>query len=221
MQKQLSVQTRPKHIRAKEWRRLQALTQFEAAARLQGHILIAGVDEVGRGPLAGPVVSAVCIIPEDVFLPGINDSKKLTAEMREALFQQIAADKRIHYAVGLVPHDVIDQINIYQATIQSMLQAISKLMQQPDLLLVDGLKLPHPSIPCQKIIGGDQKSQSIAAASVIAKVTRDQLMCEYHLQWPQYGFDSHKGYSTPQHLKALVAHGPCPIHRLSFKRIHA
>lgn len=200
---------------AKERRRLEALTQFEKEARLQGHDCIAGIDEAGRGPLAGPVVAAACIIPEGVFFGGIDDSKKLSPQEREVLFEQITA--KAVYALGIISSLEIDRINIYQATIQAMLKAVAALAQQPHVLLVDGMNLPHPTIPCQKIIKGDQKSQSIAAASILAKVIRDRMMEEFDLQWPQYEFKQHKGYGTPKHLEAIEKHGPCPIHRMSFE----
>ena len=204
-----------------EQRRLLQLIQFEEDARRQGFHSIAGVDEAGRGPLAGPVLSAACIIPKGTFFPGIDDSKKLTPLQRDKLFDQITSCEGIVYSVGLVSHQEIDRVNIYQATILAMLQAIAGLTHAPDYLLVDGMKLPHPTIPCLKIIKGDALSQSIAAASVIAKVTRDRLMEEYDQQYPQYGFKQHKGYGTPQHLMAISTHGPCEIHRRSFAPINS
>lgn len=210
-------QAKPKRILKKELKRLQELNIFEDAARQQGFHLIAGIDEAGRGPLAGPVVAAACIIPEGVYLPGIDDSKKLNPKKRAELFQEIQANDKIIYAVGIKHHEDIDRHNIYQATILAMLEALSKLASIPDITLVDGLLLPHPSIPSQKIIKGDAKSQSIAAASIIAKETRDRLMEEYHQEWPEYGFHQHKGYATEQHINAIHKHGPCPIHRLTFE----
>lgn len=204
-------------IEKTEWRRLQVLMTYENAARQQGYQLIAGIDEAGRGPLAGPVIAAACIIPCDVFFPGVNDSKQLSPQQRSVLFDQISADSRVCFGIGNISHQEIDRINIYQATIVAMLQAIEVLPQKPDLLLVDGMQLSHPGIPCQKIIKGDCKSQSIAAASILAKVTRDRMMTEFHHQWPHYGFDQHKGYGTPQHIEAIRKWGPCPIHRLSFE----
>lgn len=204
-------------IEPEELKRLRGLLKFEQAAVKDGFKVIAGVDEAGRGPLAGPVVAAVCVIPPGIFFQGVDDSKKLQPQKRQEIFQKIMADKSIAYSVGVISHEEIDRINIYQATIAAMLQAIELLACIPDMLLVDGLQLPHPSIPCQKIIKGDQKSQSIAAASIIAKETRDKLMREYHLIWPQYGFDRHKGYGTEAHYEALAEHGPCPIHRKSFR----
>lgn len=204
-------------IEPNELQRLLLLNQYENEARAKGFQLIAGIDEAGRGPLAGPVVAAACIIPQGVFVPQINDSKKLSAKTREVLFDRIIQDQRIIYGIGIVNALEIDRINIYQATIQAMFIAVSQLADTPDCLLVDGMKLPHPTIPCIKIIKGDTLSQSIAAASVLAKVTRDKIMCEYHEKWPQYGFNKHKGYGTAQHLEAISTYGPCDIHRRSFE----
>ncbi len=202
-----------------EWQRLQELVLFEKEARLKGFKLIAGIDEAGRGPLAGPVVAAVCILPKNLFIPDIDDSKKLTPKKRCELFEFLVNHKKIHYGIGILSSVKIDEINIYQATVQAMLQAVNRLTVAPDLLLVDGMQIPHETIPSQKIIKGDQKSQSIAAASIIAKETRDRLMREYDRIWPDYGFLQHKGYGTEMHLKALALHGPCPIHRRSFDPI--
>lgn len=213
--------TSVKKIGKRETKRLLKLNSYEDEARSQGYQLIAGVDEAGRGPLAGPVVAAACIIPQGILIPGVNDSKQLNAGERAELFQLIISDDRIVYGVGIVDPQTIDKVNIYQATILAMLEAISKLPISPHFLLVDGMKLPHPSIPAQKIIDGDAKSQSIAAASIIAKETRDQLMVQYHERWPEYGFNQHKGYGTEKHLKALQAYGICPLHRLSFEPVKA
>jgi ribonuclease HII len=200
----------------KEWRRLKDLSHFEDLAREKGFHQICGIDEVGRGPLAGPVVACACIIPPNILISGIDDSKKLTSQKREEIFKQLVQDARITYSIGSIDAEEIDRINIYQATIQAMLLAVSGLEIQPDYLLVDGLKLPHPKIPCEKIIKGDSRSQSIAAASIIAKVTRDRMMLEFDQKWPEYGFSSNKGYGTAKHYKALKEFGPCAIHRLSF-----
>ena len=207
-------------IPPEEWSRLQELTSYERAARRSGHRLVAGVDEAGRGPLAGPVVAAVCFIPEDVFFPGIDDSKKLTPSRREDLFHTINSHPLVRYAIADASHEEIDAINILQATIRAMLRALGQLIaiQPLDYLLVDGMKLPGCPIPQEKIIKGDAKSQSIAAASILAKVTRDRLMEEYHRQWPEYGFDTHKGYGTKKHIDAIKQRGPCPIHRLTFEQ---
>lgn len=209
----------PRQSKDPEQKRLHKLTSFEREARSQGFNIVAGIDEAGRGPLAGPVVAAACIIPDGLYFRNINDSKVLTAEMREELFAEITSHVEVVYAVGIICQREIERVNIFQATIQAMLQAIKGLSAVPDYLLVDGLKLPHPKIPCLKIIKGDALSQSIAAASVIAKVTRDRLMLEYDEQWPLYGFKSHKGYATPQHLAAIEEHGPCDLHRFSFEPI--
>lgn len=206
-------------IDSEEMQRLLALVTFEEAARQKGYTLIAGLDEAGRGPLAGPVVAAACIIPKDIFIPKINDSKQIPPKVRQQLFEILTKDERIIYGIGIIDSKEIDKINIYQATIQAMLLAISQLSVVPDCLLVDGLKLPHPTIPCEKIIKGDSLSQSIAAASILAKVTRDSLMVEYHERWPHYGFNQHKGYSTAQHFEALEKYGPCEIHRRSFEPV--
>lgn len=202
-----------------EWCRLQELTTYEKAARRKGYKFIAGVDEAGRGPLAGPVVAAVCFIPEDVFLPGINDSKKLSAVQREKLFLSITSDSCIKYAISVVSHVEIDTINILQASIKAMLEALSNLRQilPVDYLLVDGMHLSDSPVFNEKIIKGDAKSQSIAAASILAKVTRDRLMEEYHQKWPDYGFNKHKGYGTKKHIEAIKEKGPCPIHRMTFE----
>lgn len=208
-------------VNQKELQRLHLLTEFERAARLQGFANVAGIDEAGRGPLAGPVVAAVCLIPENFYIAEVDDSKKMQPQVRKELFHKLISDRQIKYGVGIIPNDKIDEVNIYQATIMAMLQAVVNLSSEPEFLLVDGLHLPHPKIPTQKIIQGDQKSQSIAAASIIAKETRDQLMLQYHSEYPQYGFANHKGYGTPEHLEALGKHGPCPIHRHSFEPVRS
>lgn len=204
-------------VSEEEKQRLEELNVYEKKARKQGFKCVAGIDEAGRGPLAGPVVAAACIIPPGVTFPGVNDSKKLTPKKRFELYQALTTHPKTIYAVGQIDSKEIDRINILQATIQAMLQAIAKLSCTPDLLLVDGLSLPHPFIKCQKIIGGDALSQSIAAASIIAKETRDRLMVEYHREWPEYGFDQHKGYGTAQHQDAIARYGACPIHRQTFE----
>lgn len=196
--------------------RLQHMLAYEEEAYQKGYQLIAGIDEAGRGPLAGPVVAAACILPKGLLIPQVNDSKKLTPKVRERLFERLTTDPTILYAVGIIHAPEIDRVNIYQATIQAMWQAVHQLSSFPDCLLVDGMRLPNPPMTCVKIIKGDQLSLSIAAASIIAKETRDRLMREYHQQWPQYGFEQHKGYGTAQHLAALEQHGPCSIHRYSF-----
>lgn len=199
-----------------ELQRLHKLTEYEREVRSQGFSRVAGIDEAGRGPLAGPVVAAACVIPEGVLFRGVDDSKKLAPEAREELFLTITSHPQVVYSYGVIDSGEIDRINIYQATIRAMLEAIARLSHVPEYLLVDGLQLPHPSIPVLKIIQGDCKSHSIAAASIIAKVIRDRLMVEFDVLWPHYGFKQHKGYGTPQHLSAIMEFGPCPIHRMSF-----
>jgi ribonuclease HII len=207
-------------IDLEEHSRLQLLIRYENEAYLKGYRFIVGVDEAGRGPLAGPVVAAACLIPQGLFIPKINDSKKLSPKIRREVFERIVANPQIIYGIGVISSAQIDEINIYQATIQAMLMAISQLSIQPDYLLVDGLNLPHPTIPCLKIIKGDSLSQSIAAASIIAKETRDAMMLDYHQSWPEYGFNQHKGYGTSRHLTAIEQLGLCEIHRRSFAPCH-
>lgn len=196
--------------------RLYSLLQYERKVRSEGFVNIAGVDEAGRGPLAGPVFAAACIIPEGIIFPGIDDSKNLSQAKREALFQQITNTEGVVFAIASTSSEKVDEVNVYQATILAMKEALSLLTIQPDYILVDGLQLPYKEIPSLKIIGGDGKSQSIAAASVLAKVARDRVMDEFHKKWPRYGFNKHKGYGTAQHLDAIAKYGPCPIHRLTY-----
>lgn len=200
----------------KETLRLKQMSVFEENAYEEGYLFIAGIDEAGRGPLAGPVVAAACILPRGILIAHLDDSKKLTEKLRKNLYERLTTDPSIVYAMGIVEAEEIDRLNIYQATIEAMGQAVVKLGVKPDCLLVDGMELKERCVPCKKIIKGDQLSQSIAAASVIAKETRDRLMHSHHLAWPHYGFDKHKGYGTPQHVKALEKHGPCPLHRRTF-----
>lgn len=202
-----------------EWRRLHKLTAFERKARQKGYHNIAGVDEAGRGPLAGPVYAAACVIPKNVFISGVDDSKKLTPRVRSQLYDALTQHPQIHYAIGSVSSEDIDRINILQATILAMKEAVANLPCEPDYLLVDGLTLSHSTISCEKIIGGDSKSYSIAAASIIAKESRDRVMRKYHEKWPQYGFAQHKGYGTRAHREAIHKYGPCPIHRFTFEPI--
>lgn len=184
----------------------------------RGMSSIAGVDEAGRGPLAGPVVAAAVIFPRAVSIEGVDDSKQLTEQRREHLFQLIQS-RALSIGVGIVSHEVIDRINILQATTVAMTKAIESLALRPDFVLVDGNSFKHESWPYQNIVHGDARSFTIAAASIVAKVTRDRLMREYHLRFPRYGFASHKGYGTRQHLEAIRKHGLCEIHRRSF-RVH-
>ena len=191
---------------------------FEKRAGRRGFLSVAGIDEVGRGPLAGPVVAAAVILPPGVNLPAVNDSKKLTPDQREKCCEEILGCA-LAVGVGCIDAGEIDRINILQATFAAMVQAVSNLQKYPDYLLIDGpYGLPLP-VPQEGIPGGDGRSISIAAASIVAKVRRDRLMCGYHALYPCYGFDSHKGYGTARHLEALRVHGPCPIHRRSFRGV--
>lgn len=176
---------------------------------------ICGIDEAGRGPLAGSVVAGAVILPPDCDILYLNDSKKLSEKRREALFVEIQ-EKAVAWSVGIVGPDVIDEINILQATYEAMRRAIAGLGVQPDLLLNDAVTIPGIEIPQVPIIKGDAKSLSIAGASVLAKVTRDHMMIEYDKIFPEYGFAKHKGYGTAMHTEALRKYGPCPIHRRSF-----
>lgn len=176
---------------------------------------ICGIDEAGRGPLAGPVVAGAAILPADCEILFLNDSKKLSEKRREALFEEIK-EKAIAWSVGVVGPEVIDEINILQATYEAMRQAIAGLSVRPDLLLNDAVTIPRVEINQVPIIKGDAKSVSIAAASILAKVTRDHMMIEYDAKYPEYGFAKHKGYGTAAHIAALKELGPTPIHRRSF-----
>ncbi len=182
---------------------------------------VAGVDEAGRGPLAGPVVAAACVIARDshTLHDGVNDSKRLSAEEREALFESLTADPTVGYAVSVVGRDVIDDINILQATMRAMSEAVHRLPASfaPELVLVDGPRCPdNLPAPAEPLVKGDSRCYSIAAASIIAKVTRDRLMLDLHGRYPGYGFDRHMGYGTKEHVNALHRLGPTPEHRLSF-----
>ena len=192
------------------------IQQFEHTLRQQGYQCIAGIDEAGRGALAGPVVAAAVILPTDCELSGVTDSKQLTPKKRAELFDEIHRTA-VAVGVGCVDNEEIDQINILQATMTAMAQAIVQIMPAPDYVLVDGTHLPAISLPARAIPKGDTLIQSIAAASIIAKVTRDRLMIELDETYPGYGFRVHKGYGTLLHRQAIAQLGPCPIHRRSFK----
>lgn len=189
--------------------------EFEKGLFAQGYQLICGVDEAGRGPLAGPVCAAAVILPKNIDIPGLNDSKKLSDKRRRELFPVIK-ELAIAYAVVLVDEKTIDEINILQATFRAMERAVSNLTTKPDFVLVDGNKLPAINLPAKAVVHGDSLSASIAAASVLAKVTRDDLMLELAKEYPQYGFEIHKGYGTKAHCSAILEYGPCPIHRETF-----
>ena len=206
----------------KELARLAAMHEYENA---HGEVrFIAGIDEAGRGPLAGPVVAACCILPKDAVILYLNDSKKVTALRREAMLPEIK-EKAIAYGIGIVEEKRIDEINILQADYEAMRIALQQtsamlrakgLADAPGLLLNDAVTIPGVDIPQESIIKGDAKSVSIAAASILAKVTRDHLMEEYDALYPEYGFARNKGYGTKEHIEALKRLGPCPIHRHSF-----
>lgn len=189
--------------------------EFEHKCEHEGYRAICGVDEAGRGPLAGPVCAAAVILPMDIEIPGLNDSKKLSDKKRRELFP-IICDKAVAYGIAFADHSEIDEINILQATYRAMERAISKLSVKADFALIDGNRAKDFGLPLETVVGGDGRSASIAAASVLAKVTRDDYMLEMAKTYPQYGFEIHKGYGTKAHYEALTEHGPCPIHRLSF-----
>ncbi|MCD7814037.1 MAG: ribonuclease HII [Lachnospiraceae bacterium] len=210
----LVVQYRKKLERlAAERKRLETMRIYEHKYEELG--LVCGIDEAGRGPLAGPVVAGAVILPVDCEILYLNDSKKLTPARREELFDEIQ-EKAVAYGIGMTSPARIDEINILQATYEAMREAISKLNPQPEILLNDAVTIPQVSCRQVPIIGGDGKSLSIAAASVLAKVTRDRLMMEYDRIMPQYGFAAHKGYGTTAHIEALKQYGPSPIHRKTF-----
>ncbi len=201
-----------------ERERVAKLYAYEEQALAEGFRIVAGVDEAGRGPLAGPVSIAAVVLPHNLYLPRINDSKKLSPNVRDELFDEIQ-EKAISIGTALVDAAVIDRLNIYQATINGMYEAIFSLNPQPDKVLIDAVRLEQLPMKSLSIIKGDAKSASIAAASIIAKVTRDRLMDEYDREYPQYGFARHKGYGTAEHIDAIRKYGPCPIHRKSFEPI--
>ena len=190
--------------------------QFEDEIAEKGYQLVCGVDEAGRGPLAGPVCAAAVILPSHVEIPGLNDSKKLTDKKRRELFP-IICEKALAYGIAFSDEKEIDEINILQATYLAMQRAVERLAVKPEFILVDGNRLPEFfDVPAQYVIKGDSLSASIAAASVLAKVTRDDLMLEMAKEYPQYAFEIHKGYGTKAHYAAIAEHGPSPIHRLTF-----
>jgi ribonuclease HII len=195
------------------------LFRYEKEARLRGACRICGIDEAGRGPLAGPVVAAAVILPEGFTHPTLTDSKKLTPRQREKIYQELTAFPGLEWGLGMVDGDEIDRINILQATWKAMVAAREKLQPPPDWTLVDGLRVPPLGEKQTAIVKGDLLSLSVSAASVIAKVTRDHLMEQLDRHYPAYGFARHKGYGTQAHLQALMEHGPCPAHRRSFEPV--
>ncbi|AIS52538.1 ribonuclease HII [Thermoanaerobacter kivui] len=199
----------------KEMERIKNLTYFENQLHNLNFKFIGGVDEAGRGPLVGPVVAACVILPKEVFIPDINDSKKLSEEKRE-LLAEVIKKNALSYGIGIVECDEIDRINILNATYKAMQIAVSKILQKIDYLLVDAVTIPQIEINQKAIVKGDSKSISIAAASILAKVERDKIMKEYHKIYPQYNFQKNKGYGTKEHIEAIKKYGPCPIHRKTF-----
>ena len=191
---------------------------FEGRARASGFTCIAGLDEAGRGPLAGPVVAAAVVLPPGLLLQGLTDSKQVPEPERERLFEVIQR-QAVCYGIGVVDERTIDDVNILQATIIAMERALQALSPRPDYLLLDALTLPRVSLPQQPLIKGDCRSHSIAAASILAKVTRDRLMLELHEKYPRYNFHKHKGYGTKEHLSLIQEHGPCDAHRRTFNPV--
>jgi ribonuclease HII len=189
--------------------------RYEAQAWRAGLARVAGLDEAGRGPLAGPVVAAAVILTPDRRVKKLRDSKLLTPERREELFGQITL-RAVAVGVGIVDHETIDRVNILEATRLAMAEALRGLGLEPDLVITDFVKLPGLICPQKNLVGGDRRCATVAAASIIAKVTRDRLMVEADKQFPEYGFARHKGYATADHLAALDRHGPCPLHRRTF-----
>ena len=191
------------------------LWSIERACFESGCQLICGVDEAGRGPLAGPVCAAAVILPPELQIPGLNDSKKLTDKKRRELFDVIVSEA-VSYGIAMVGEQEIDEINILQATFRAMEQAVARMDVRPDLVLVDGNRSPGLPLPVKTVVKGDSLSASIAAASILAKVTRDRFMEQMDQVYPQYGFAVHKGYGTKRHYEALREYGPSPLHRMTF-----
>lgn len=189
--------------------------EFEQKAMDNGYKAVCGVDEAGRGPLSGPVCAAAVILPENTVIEGINDSKKLTEKKRELLFDVIKASA-LSYSIAYASVAEIEELNILNATMLAMKRAVESLEIKPDFAVIDGNRVPQLSIDSEPIVKGDAKSMSIACASILAKVSRDRLLYDYAKQYPQYGFDKHKGYGTKLHIEMIKEYGPCPYHRMSF-----
>lgn len=189
--------------------------EFENKAIANGYKAVCGVDEAGRGPLAGPVCAAAVILPEGVVIDGVNDSKKLTEKKREALFDVIR-EQALAYSIAYATVDEIEEINILNATMLAMRRAVDGLSVKADYAMIDGNKIPELNIDAECIVKGDARSMSIACASILAKVSRDRLLYKYAEEYPMYGFDKHKGYGTKSHREAILEYGPCPYHRKSF-----
>ena len=203
-------------MKEKEEERLKVLKQHEDELRKKGFKTICGIDEAGRGPLAGPVVVASVIMPEESFIEGINDSKKISEKKREKLYDQII-EEAISYGISIIGQEEIDEINVLNATKKGLTDSLKELKVKPDLIIVDALAhIDTLGIPYESIIKGDAKCYSISAASILAKVTRDRIMREWATIYPQYGFEQHKGYGTAKHISAIKEYGACPIHRKTF-----
>ena len=203
-------------MKEKEEERLKVLKQHEDELRKKGFKTICGIDEAGRGPLAGPVVVASVIMPEDSMIEGVNDSKKISEKKREKLYDQII-EEAIGYSISIIGQEEIDEINILNATKKGLTDSLKELKVKPDLIIVDALAhIDTLGIPYESIIKGDAKCYSISAASILAKVTRDRIMREWAAIYPQYGFEQHKGYGTAKHISAIKEYGSCPIHRRTF-----
>ena len=203
-------------MKEKEEERLKVLKQHEDELRKKGFKTICGIDEAGRGPLAGPVVVASVIMPEDSMIEGVNDSKKISEKKREKLYDQII-EEAIGYSISIIGQEEIDEINILNATKKGLTDSLKELKVKPDLIIVDALAhIDTLGIPYESIIKGDAKCYSISAASILAKVTRDRIMREWATIYPQYGFEQHKGYGTAKHISAIKEYGACPIHRKTF-----
>lgn len=202
--------------RMDEWERerdrIGRMYSYERQLWAMGYNMVAGLDEVGRGPLAGPVVAAAVILPGEVVLPGIDDAKRLSPRRRQELYETIR-EHAVAVGVGMVHPEGIDEASVMLATYKALIKAVSDLAVQPDYLLIDGLHLPNVTQPQVPVVGGDTQSCSIAAASIVAKVVRDEYMIEMDRQFPEYGFANHKGYGTAEHRAALERYGPCPLHR--------
>ena len=198
-----------------ELSRLEEMYSIERAKAAEGYKMICGVDEAGRGPLAGPVYAAAVILPDGLVIPGLNDSKKLSEKRREELFD-IIIEKAAAYAIASVDERRIDEINILNADFEAMNTAVSELKLKPDFVLVDGNIMRGMTLPHETVVKGDSKSASIAAASILAKVSRDRYMTAAAERYPEYGFEKHKGYGTKAHNEAILKHGPCELHRRTF-----
>jgi len=212
------INDRNKQIKEKE--RLKEIHKYEETYYSKGYTLIAGVDEAGRGPLAGPVAAGAVILPDNIEIPGVNDSKKLSSKKRKQLAERIK-EVALCWSIGIATEEEIFKLNIRNASFMAMVRAVNQLSVKPDILLVDGFVIPNLKIEQLAIVGGDAKSVSIAAASILAKVERDQIMDRYHEMYPEYRFDKHKGYDTKLHFETIMKYGPCPIHRKDFEPVRS